>query len=345
MRERTLRALRRRPIRTGALVLCGALIVVIALGTAVDCARYVHFRIALDRATVVTPVGRTIDAGWAFRFVQSRYAVRVAIDEADLAAARAMDTTTVFGSSGWLRRVCVTELVRAQSQSRLVDELAAEFRRIRDARRLTDDEYLELITSAVQQIPYAKAPGGLQLPAEVLTSGVGICTDKSVLLGSLLIHEGYDSALWVFETPSHVALGVASQGARFQGTRYAFLETTIPRFIGQAGAEYLASGPIARPPQLIALGGWRSYASGTEVDIILRELARARAAQIAWQRYAGFVPRDSSKPRFVKREMENWIAGATTRFILANTHDRGGVYAMLRGRGAGAATSDGVLAQ
>jgi len=335
MIARTRKGLRRHPVRTGVVLAGCALITAVALANTVDAVRYLRFRTALDVAPAVASGGRRIDAGWTFRFVQGRYRVSVAVDEAELAAARAVDTDPVFGSRGWLRQRCVADIVRAESETRLIEELAGEFRRIRDLRQLTDDEYLELITSAVQQIPYARASRGLQLPAEVLASGVGICTDKSLLLGSLLLHEGYDTVLFVFERPSHVALGVASNGARFHGTRYAFVESTVPRFIGQAGPEYRARGPITGSPQSIALGGWRSYGSGHEVDVILDELGRARRVQTAWLRRSRSIGDGETEPRVVREEIEDWVARAMTSFILANTHDRGNVYAMLRGQGAG----------
>lgn len=345
MIARTRKVLRRHPVRTGVLVLGCVMVAVVAFNNAVDAVRYARFRAELGAASAVAPQGRSVAAGWTFRFVQGRYRVSVAVDEAELATARSMDTDTVFGSQGWLRERCVADLVRAESKTRLIDDLAAEFRRIRDLRELSDDEYLELITAAVQQIPYARASDDLQLPAEVVTSGVGICTDKSLLLGSLLLHEGYDTALLVFEDPGHVALGVASNGARFHGTRYAFLETTAPRFIGQAGPEYLAPGPIAPKPQLIALGGWRSYESGNEVDVILSELGRARKLRTSWRRYAHLIRSGYSEPWFTQREMDTWVAEAMTTFVLANTHDRGNIYALLRARGANAAGSYGALAQ
>jgi len=334
MIARTLKRLRRRPIHNGVLIACGALVAAAVVLNGVDCVRYVAFRAALARASSIAPVARTTEAGWTFRFVKSRCKVSVEVDAAELATAQEMDTGAVFGSGGWLRDRCVAELVRTQSRSALIDRLAAEFRRIRDERNLTDDEYLELLASAVQQIPYGKVQGGLQLPAEILVSGTGVCTDKTVLLGSLLVHEGYDTVLWVFDAPNHVALGVASDGARFRGTDYAFVETTAPRFVGQAGAEYRAPGPIARPPRTIALGGWRSYASGDEVDVILRELERARATQHAWRRYATAMRFGPSQPRLAHREIESWVADATAAFILSHTHDRQSVYALLRGRSA-----------
>ena len=332
MTERMRRDLRRHPIRTGALAVCGLVLMTIALFNAVDGIRYLRFRTALDRVSEVSTSGRTIPAGWTFRFVQSQCSVSVVVDEAELVAAQSLDTRAVFNSKGWLRAACVTDLVRAQARSAVIEGLAREFRRIRDARGLSDDEYLELITSAVQQIPYRRASTGLQLPAEILTSGVGICTDKSVLLASLLAHEGYDTAVLVFRAPSHVALGVASDGALFQRTRYAFLETTTPQFIGQTAPEYRAAGPVARAPQIIPLGGWRSYDSGEEVDAILQELARAHAVQLAWQRYGRSFRAEPS--RQAQRQLQNWVAGARTTFILAHTHDRSMVYAMLRVSGA-----------
>jgi len=256
--------------------------------------------------------------------------VSVEIDEAELAAADRVPTDAVFGTSGWLRRCYVSELVRAQAASPVIDRLAAGFRRIRDERSLSDDEYLELMVAGIQAIPYGDPDEDTMLAAEVLARGRGVCTDKSLLLGSLLLHEDYDTVLWVFSTQRHVALGVASDAARFHDTGYAFVETTAPSFVGQAAPECRALGPVSRPPAIIALGGERSYGSGEQVEVILAELRRLQAVSAMADGYASYARTSTQyRERYAARAMEKWVADATATYILTNTSDRPGVYALV----------------
>lgn len=321
---------RRNPVRYGLWAACGLLVSALAVVNLGGYAGFLAFSATLDRALAPAPTGSTTTYAWSFPFQESRCMVTATIDDAEIAAADRVPTGGIFGSDGWLRREYVTRLVHAQAASPVIDRLAAEFRRIRRERSLDDDEYLELMVAGIQAIPYGDPAEDTKLAAEVLAQGRGVCTDKSLLLGSLLVHEGYDTVLWVFSTQRHVALGVASDAAQFRGSGYAFVETTMPSFVGQAAAEYRAAGPVARPPATVFLGGERSYGAGEQVEVILAELRRLQAVSVMADGYASYARTSTQhRERYAARAMEQWVADATATFILTNTHDRQGVFALL----------------
>lgn len=321
---------RRSPFRYGLWAACGLFLAVLVISNLGGYAGFLTFRSGLEHALAPAPSGRTIECAWSFPFQESRCMVSIAIDEAELASADRVPTGGVFGTDGWLRRRYVSQLVSAQAASPVIDRLAAEFRRIREERSLNDDEYLELMAAGIQAIPYGDPAEDTMLAAEVLARGRGVCTDKSLLLGSLLVHEGYDTVLWVFSTQRHVALGVASDRAQYRGSGYAFVETTTPSFVGQAAAEYRAAGPVARPPATVFLGGERSYGAGEQVEVIMAELRRLQAISVHADGYASYARTSTQhRERYAARAMEQWVADATATYILTNTFDREGVYRLV----------------
>ena len=154
---------------------------------------------------------------WSFEFQETTCTVAASVDRTELERASAIDTKRVFGTRLWLRAGYVSSLVRQQSDSRFIHSLAGEFRAIREELGLDGDEYLELMVRAVQAIPYGDVEAEILLPIEVVARTQGVCSEKSMLLASLLLHEGYDTVVWVFETQGHAAVGVASNG-RHSGT-------------------------------------------------------------------------------------------------------------------------------
>lgn len=319
----------RVPARWWAFVACSVLVLLAAL-TGSDRLRVLSYRASLDAALSPEPTGRTVPASWSFPFQSTRAMVDIEVDQAELAAARSIDTSRIFGSRGVLRERYIQSVVAEQAESAVVDRLVAEFRSIRDERGLDSDEYLELMTAAVQSIPYGDTEADTLLAPQVLAGSSGICTDKSLLLASLLVREGYDTVIWIFSTQKHVAVGVRSARAQFRGTGYAFIETTALRFVGQASQEYRALGPVADPPAQIALGGLRAYTSGGQVEVVLSELRRLQPLareQLELATIARTTTRH--RERYAERAMESWVADAYVRFIMTNVHDREGVYEVL----------------
>jgi hypothetical protein len=173
--------------------------------------------------------------------------------------------------------------------------LQENFRSIRDNGTYSDDEYLELITAFVQQIPYDTGAALLpdnppRFPVETIVEGTGDCDDKSLLLAGLLSREGYDVALLFFVPEHHMAVGVRNASRNYRDTGYLYIETTHPYLVGEvpgtlnlsrnaagggepAGIVILNSTPVVIPTGI----GTRQYTSADDTAWILETGTRANA--------------------------------------------------------------------
>lgn len=288
----------------------------------------------LDSAAAVDAAPKaeeSLTRTWSFAFQDTTATVVVRVDPDELARARAVDTSSVFGTRLWLRAGYIAALVQQQSTSRFISSFCSEFRRLRAELALDDDEYLELMAHAVQAIPYGVPKDDVLLPIEVVADGNGVCSEKSILLASVMLHEGYDTAVWVLETQGHAAVGVRSNGAEFWDSGYAFIETTRPYLIGQLSSRYAAKGPVTEPPEMVRVGGGLSYSSGKQVEYIVRRLLECRATRAIDRVYPRFA-RTASEPMRVRYETKArkfYMADGLYAWVMANTHDRERVYRTL----------------
>jgi len=69
----------------------------------------------------------------------------------------------------------------------------------------------------------------------VMLDGGGDCDEKSVLCAAILAHEGFDSAIFVFDEEAHAALGIKVTAEKFPGTDYSYVEMTEIMPVGQWG--------------------------------------------------------------------------------------------------------------
>jgi predicted CXXCH cytochrome family protein len=145
---------------------------------------------------------------------------------------------------------------------------------------LDSDEYVELLSRAVQSVPYGTPDWQIRLPATLIEDGRGVCTDKSVLLAALLLHEGYDTGIWIFDTQHHAAVAVRGAGLGFGGTRYSFIETTREAYVNEYDDELLARGTYIAPPRLVRLGGSAIYTADDEASFVADELRRSRLSSV-----------------------------------------------------------------
>lgn len=249
----------RHPFKTGFWCAVLALLTIAAVIHAVNVARWWVFSQRFEEAAHAPVSGAPAEVTWPVLYRGGLFKVTVHVYPSEIEAGRQLDTAWVFGSGGSVRARYVRSLVRTQAESRLVGELAAELRGIRHRLALSDDEYLELMMRTVQDIPYGQIGDEIAMPAEVVTNGQGVCTEKSVLLGALMVHEGWDTTLIVLEGKDHVALGVRSDGPRFRDLPYAYIETTRSAALGECANEYLGWGPIGDRPTVIELGGHKRY--------------------------------------------------------------------------------------
>lgn len=276
MRRRIRSILKRRPVISSGLLVIALVFGIAGTGRGLAWARWELFTLGVDRASSIPPSTPTHVAGWSFAFGDRAVSLRVPICVRELDSARGVDTRAMFNARGSLRAHYVAHVVRSQSKSAFVDSLSRQLSLVRRERGLDDDEYLELLVRAVQSLRHATVEQRVRLPVEVVSSGFGVCSEKALLLASLMVHEGYETGMWVFDSQNHVALGVRSDTAQFGDSGYAFIETTRSAFVGEYDVAYRAAGPVSLPPQFIALGGERRYEAGAEVEYILRRLSAAR---------------------------------------------------------------------
>ena len=162
------------------------------------------------------------------------------------------------------------------SQTKVYQLLLTQFRKIRGELNLNDDEYLELITAYVQSLPYdVNKLSSIEIvprfPVETIVDGVGICSDKSLLLAGLLSHEGYAVSILQFAKENHLTVGLpAPTGYDFAGCGQVVIETTVISYIGHPAGEY--ADTTSRPKVFLIGHGTKQYGCVREVAKILSTL-------------------------------------------------------------------------
>lgn len=327
----------RKPIRASATLLLASGIVLYALAATYSYLEWRVFDAQVARAES-SSADASIERSWAFRFAETTVTVDTTLDGESLARTERIASRRVFRSSGWLRERYVSRLVERQSSEPFITRLAAELDSEAAALGLSeDDARLEFYVAAVQSIPYGEVDSEIRLPIEVVASGSGVCTEKSLLLAELLVNRGYSTVLWVLPTQRHVALGVATSGEGYRGSRFAFIEATRLAWIGECDPVYQAAGPIAQDPIQIELGGGgKRYESGAQVEYVLRVLDSARQESEALGPYADYaeVVRDAHAGEYGDRAERSAYAQRIAEWIEANPHRRAEVYARLTAEGA-----------
>jgi len=158
-----------------------------------------------------------------------------------------VDISSAWVGSNYERTRRVGLYVREYADSPMIGYIA---RRLRDEQRrhgLTRDEYADLIVTMVQRMPY-DSPAGTQMrpPVRVMLDGAGDCDERALLAAAILVHEGYDAAIFEFDKEQHAALGLRTTAAEpFPGTSYAFVEMTEVLPIGEWSAVETLGGETA----------------------------------------------------------------------------------------------------
>ncbi|HZD43734.1 MAG TPA: hypothetical protein VE134_06705 [Methanomicrobiales archaeon] len=156
------------------------------------------------------------------------------------------------------------------SEDDFFSHLLGQLRGIRTKRDLNDDEYLELVTTFVQSIPYSTFKGDTppKFPIETYADRTGDCDDKSLLLASLLARDGYNVSIFYFEDEEHMAVGVAGPGCEYRDTGYIYIETTNASAVGVAPKRLAGGIPLNSDPMVIRVGnGTRIYQSCKEEEM------------------------------------------------------------------------------
>jgi hypothetical protein len=228
-------------------------------------------------------------------------------------------------------------------------ELTGAFREIRNRNSLDDDEYIEMITVAVQSLTYG-TDGTLtppKFPIETYVDGTGDCDDKSLLLAGLLAREGYSVGLLYFRPEAHMAVGVKGYGCDFRDTGYGYVASTNVALVGVpmnqlAGGVNLTSAPLVIPVS----NGTRLYGKCLETLAIRDALERTEARAGSLSRDIASLSQRMSDLRSRGRFTEyNQLAGQygavvedyndyalAHNYILQHQDDRKGTYAWLRAR-------------
>lgn len=125
---------------------------------------------------------------------------------------------------------------------------------------LTSDEYVELVTSFVQTIPYRTEEQNTRFPIETIVDNYGDCDDKSVLLAGILSRKGYDVALFNFG--NHMTAAISD------GVSYRMIETTDYAFVGEE-RDLTSFGVTSTTPRIFEIGeGTTPYYSVYKVETI-----------------------------------------------------------------------------
>lgn len=163
-------------------------------------------------------------------------------------------------------------MVNDPAQEDMYRALAEEFKKIKNDKGLSDDEFLELMTTFVQSLRYETLTDNpAKYPVETVVEGSGDCDDKSLLLAGLLSREGYRVALMSFGPEEHMAVGVAADDYLYKNTGYTYIETTNISFVGVPTDELKGGLTLQSIPVIVPIGnGTKIYTSGKETRSINR---------------------------------------------------------------------------
>jgi len=209
----------------------------------------------------------------SYPFGQEIITITVPVSDSVYQGAKITDKeVTLYGNVS--EEVWVTDsyrlMVNDPAQEDLYRALTGEFKKIKNSKGLSDDEYLELIATFVQSLRYETLTDNpAKFPVETIVDGSGDCDDKSLLLAGLLSREGYRVALMSFGPEAHMAVGVAADDYLYKNTNYTYIETTNISFVG-VPADTLRGGlTLQSSPIIIPIGnGTKIYISGKETRSI-----------------------------------------------------------------------------
>lgn len=209
----------------------------------------------------------------SYPFEQGDITITVPVSAAVYHSAKLADKqVTVYGNIS--EEVWVTDsyqsMINDPAQEEMYNALIEEFSKIKNSKNLSDDEYLELITTFVQSLRYETITDNpAKFPVETVVEGSGDCDDKSMLLAGLLSREGYGIVLMSFEPEEHMSIGVTADDYLYKNTNYTYIETTNISFVG-IPADTLKGGlTLQSNPIIIPIGnGTKLYTSGKETRTI-----------------------------------------------------------------------------
>lgn len=194
------------------------------------------------------------------KFENREYDIEIEVNRSVYLGAQNVDKEWPKGKT-WYDEEFVVEYYSAFIEDpeidRFLDEFLKPFERIKRTDNLNDEEFLEIMITFVQQIPYDRyAPEYPRFPIEVIYDETGDCDEKSLLLLGMLSHEGYDVAFIIFPDIHHATAGIRinpSGNPSFRvfespdKAKYFYIETTIPTYIGLYSEEFEQAEAVVIP--------------------------------------------------------------------------------------------------
>ncbi|MGB8309082.1 MAG: hypothetical protein WCE65_04520 [Methanoregula sp.] len=245
------------------------LIIVLFAGTLLAGCVFAPQAVVVPHIDVSTDNSAPINVTNTFLFENSKITISLPVDAAVCQAAKSTSTSvTVYGNV--TDKVWITdsymEMINDPAQEQMYTDLITQFRKIKNDMGLSSDEYLELMATYIQSLPYQSRPGEVaKFPVETVVDGTGNCADKSLLLAGLLSREGYKVAIFTFTPENHMALGVGSPDTLYKDTGYAYLESTNLSYVGIPPAELEGGIELTSEPMVVPVGnGTTEYTSGAE---------------------------------------------------------------------------------
>ena len=180
----------------------------------------------------------------------------------------------------WWTRKCLDSL-----QDDFYEDVLSDLREIRTTQNLNSDEYVELITSFVQSIPYDYgALDSARYPIAVFYEGRGDCDEKSIFLCGLLAKEGYDVALFDLPSINHMSAAIKAHNTDGYVDGYVYIEATNPHLIGEVPV-FDEGKPDKYPEYYVVGDGEMMYLKYNEVQRILQYKGRFDDFMDDWKKY------------------------------------------------------------
>lgn len=155
-------------------------------------------------------------------------------------------------------------------QESMYTDILSQLISVKQTLNLTDDEYVELLSTFVQNISYYHQDE-FRYPVETFTEKRGDCDDKSILLAGLLTRAGYDAVLLIFDTENHATVGIRTNDTTaYPNTGgYAIIETTNYNYVTDGSINFSDNLTLTSLPMVVNVGtGVKTYTSGSEITVI-----------------------------------------------------------------------------
>ncbi len=172
---------------------------------------------------------------------------------------------------GYSQQQYYAAIANDPAQDEMYAQLFTFFDRYSKEHNLTSDDYVELLTTYVQNIPYKTVGAAVNVPIETVIENKGDCDDKSVLLSGLLAKSGYAAGVVVFGVENHMTAAIKEVETGQVISSYILIETTRYAYIRSR----TRNRTRAREDSVILFGGrTAAYTVSWQVDAILEQRDR-----------------------------------------------------------------------